>query len=116
MCSKTPTAGRDVPATRPRSQTSRGCQYSLGVGLVGVIGDAGSILQYPLLHFLLALAAVTRPRHRVEPLGIDLASARNALANNAPMDALQGFLDHLQVALLLRARAEQELLGLIAGG
>ncbi len=75
-----------------------------------------SLLQQPLLQFLLALDAVPRPGHSLQPLGIDLFAALNALAKAAFTDAHQRSLDHLQQLPLVIALAEKKFFGVGTGG
>ena len=46
-----------------------------------------SLLQHPVLQLLLAFDAVTRPRHSLQPFGIDLLAAVDALPEAALPDA-----------------------------
>src|SRR5580698_9067018 len=75
-----------------------------------------SFLQQTLFEFFLALDAVARPRHGLQPLGVDFLAAVDALAEAAFANAHQRLLHHLQKLPLVVALAEQKFLGVGAGG
>src|SRR6516165_5229850 len=69
-------------------------------------------LEQPLLQFLLALDAVAGPRHRLQPLRIDLRTAGDALAERSLANPFQRAVHHQQDLALAVALAEQEFLGI----
>src|ERR1700735_5379993 len=74
-----------------------------------------SFLKQPLLELFLTLDAVTRPRHRLQPLGVDFLAAVDALSEAAFANADQRLFHHLQKLPLVVALAEQKFLGVGAG-
>ena len=76
----------------------------------------GCLFQQSLLQLLLALDAVPRPGHGLQSLGVDLLAAVNTFPEAAFADAHQRLIHHLQKLPLVVALAEQEFLGVGAGG
>src|SRR5262249_1491282 len=70
------------------------------------------LFQQPLLKLLLALNAMPRPGHCLQPLGVNLFTAADALAEATLADARKRFVDHLQELALVVALAEQKFLGI----
>src|ERR1700684_1580678 len=73
-------------------------------------------LEQALLEFLLALDAVPRPGHGLQPLGIDFLAAMDALPEAAFADPRQRSLHHLQQGPLVVALAEEKLFRVRARG
>jgi hypothetical protein len=71
--------------------------------------------QQALLKLLLALDAVPRPGHSLQPLGVDFLAAMDAFTEAAFADPRQRFINHLQQLPLVVALAEQKLLGVGTG-
>ena len=63
-----------------------------------------------LLSLFLALDAVARPRYSVEPLGVDLFAARDALSEATFADTSQSAIDHVKQLAVIIALAEEEFL------
>lgn len=73
------------------------------------------LFQQSLLRLLLALNAMARPRHRLQPLGIDLLAAGDAFAKAALANARQRALDHLQQLAVVVALMKEKFLGVRTG-
>ena len=78
--------------------------------------SALGMLQSALFHFFLTLDTVTRPGDSLEPLGVNLLAAGDALAKAAFPDPFQRTFYHLQQLALTIALVEQEFLIVGAGG
>src|SRR5450432_3030758 len=75
-----------------------------------------SFFQQSLLQFFLALDAMPRPGDGIQPLGIDVSAAMNALAKIALAQPHQRLIHHLQQLALVIALAEEKFLGVGTGG
>jgi hypothetical protein len=73
------------------------------------------LFQNSLLQLFLALNAVARPRHRFQPLAVDLFPARNAFAECAFADPSQRTLHHLQELAVIIALGKKKFFGVRTG-
>src|SRR6266852_435877 len=72
--------------------------------------------QQTLLGFFLALDAMASPGNGVEPLGVDLFAAGNALPEAAFADARESAIDHVEQLPVVIALAEKKFLIVGTGG
>ena len=68
------------------------------------------MLQNSLLQLLLALDAMPRPGHGLQPLGVDLVATGDALAEVTLPDSVQGAIHHLQKLAIIVALMKEEFL------
>src|SRR5664280_1711446 len=68
------------------------------------------MFQQPFLQLLLACDAMPRPRHGFQPLWVDLRAARDALAEGAFPDPVEGAIYHLQELSFVVALMKQKFL------
>src|ERR1700730_315831 len=70
------------------------------------------LFEYALFQLFLALNAVARPRHRVQPLGIDFLLTGNALAERTLAHPFQSLLHLRQQLPFVVALVEEKFLGI----